>query len=140
MIIINECRGKSGNKRPEDYMKYIINNKSYVALITVTTWLLSATSSPDKPKLTVILVVDQLPFWQFQRLSPYFKHGLKTLHTEGINYENMYFPHARPGTAAGHTGMQTGTYPKDHGMVNNNWLSFDGTKVQAFQVIHRKLQ
>lgn len=84
------------------------------------------------PKLTVILVVDQLPYWQFERLSTHFKQGFKTLKNEGINYLNIYYPYARPGTAAGHTGMQTGVTPKDHGIVNNYWITPEGTKVHAF--------
>lgn len=117
-------------------MKQLFKNKSYVFLSILwhmCTICTVQSTVPEKPKLTVVIVVDQLPFWQFQRLSPYFKYGFKKLIKEGINYQNMYFPHARSSTSPGHTGMQTGTYPKDHGMINNCWFAFDGTRVQAFE-------
>src|SRR5438445_6650464 len=80
------------------------------------------------PRLTVVFVVDQCAHSYFDKLSPYFKHGLKHLIENGVVYSNAHMPHGKPGTAAGHAGLNTGVCPKDHGIFNNTWF-VDGCKV-----------
>lgn len=77
---------------------------------------------PARPKLTVILVVDQFAHSYIQQVEPFLKGGLKTLISNSVNYTNAYYPHAVPATAAGHTALSTGAYPSDHGMINNEWF------------------
>lgn len=73
------------------------------------------------PKLTIVLVVDQFAYHYFQRLSPYFTHGLKLLQENGVNFQNAHHPHAAPTTATGHVTLSTGALAKDHGVILNSW-------------------
>lgn len=114
-----------------DYKNYSLSTFCVLLSTYISTTVIASVVNKETPKVTIILVVDQLPYWQFQRLSPYFKSGFKTLITKGIDYTNAIHPHARPGTAAGHNGLQTGTYPKEHGIVNNSWITPEGTKVNS---------
>jgi len=40
-------------------------------------------------------------------------------------------PHGQPGTAAGHAGLNTGTYPQDHGFISNGWNNENGEKMDC---------
>ncbi len=81
------------------------------------------------PKLTVIIVVDQFGYHYIPKLYPHLQYGLKTLVDKGIVYENTYLPHGMPATGTGHTGFNTGTYAKDHGIIANGWITPSGEKV-----------
>ena len=81
------------------------------------------------PKLTVIIVVDQFGYHYIPKLYPHLQYGLKTLLDKGIVYENTYLPHGMPATGTGHTGFNTGTYAKDHGIISNGWVTPSGEKV-----------
>ena len=86
-------------------------------------------SAPVKPKLTAIIVVDQFAHHYFLKLSSHFKHGLKFFTKNGVVYSNAYMPHGIPTTATGHTGLNTGAFAKDHGIIGNAWCSQDGKKI-----------
>lgn len=81
------------------------------------------------PKLTVIMVIDQFGYHYISKLYPHLQYGLKTLLDKGIVYENTYLPHGMPATGTGHTGFNTGTYAKDHGIIANGWINPAGEKI-----------
>lgn len=81
------------------------------------------------PKLTVIMVIDQFGYHYIPKLYPHLQYGLRTLLDKGIVYENTYLPHGMPATGTGHTGFNTGTYAKDHGIIANGWINPSGEKV-----------
>jgi len=80
-------------------------------------------STPQKPKLIVGLVVDQMR-WDFlyRYSSVYGKTGFNRLTKEGFRCENTLIDHMPTYTAVGHTGVYTGAYPAVHGIVGNNWM------------------
>lgn len=82
-----------------------------------------------KPRLTVVMVVDQFAYSYIRKLSPHLKYGLKFLMNQGIVYENAYFPHANPSTAPGHTGLNTGCTADYHGIIGNFFCSPTGERV-----------
>lgn len=83
----------------------------------------------DPAQLTVIMVLDQCGHWQLERLKPFFKHGFKELFENGIVYEHAVHPHGIPSTSAGHNSLSTGTLPKDHGAVDNDWMDLRGNNI-----------
>jgi len=74
------------------------------------------------PKLTIIVVVDQCAFYYLQKLHKNFTYGIKRLRNYGLVFHNAHFPHAKPETATGHAGLNTGTYARYHGFIGNNWF------------------
>jgi predicted AlkP superfamily pyrophosphatase or phosphodiesterase len=82
-----------------------------------------------KPRLTVIMVIDQFAYSYLRKLSCYLKHGIKFLMRHGIFYENAQHPHGMPSTGPGHTALSTGCYAKDHGITANHWATPFGKKV-----------
>lgn len=93
--------------------------------LVLTTVLLSAWSQAIElpaPKLIVFLVVDGLPQRQVldyrDQLAP---DGLARFLNRGAWFANANYGHAHTVTAAGHATMLTGAYPRQTGIISNEW-------------------
>ncbi|HEY0679072.1 MAG TPA: alkaline phosphatase family protein, partial [Chitinophagaceae bacterium] len=80
-------------------------------------------SGPDRPKLVVGIVVDQMR-WDF--LYRYYQRyksdgGFRRLLDKGFSCENTFIPYAPTVTACGHATIYTGTVPAIHGITGNSW-------------------
>ncbi|HBR70438.1 TPA: hypothetical protein DIC20_01770 [Candidatus Dependentiae bacterium] len=82
-----------------------------------------------KPKITVVMVIDQFAAHYLPKLDPYLSHGFYNLLRNGVVYTNAYLPYATTSTAVGHASIGTGALPKDHGIIYNKWLDQYGNKV-----------
>jgi hypothetical protein len=83
-----------------------------------------ATPAPtpdERPRLVVLVVVDQLREPLLERYDDLFTGGLRRLLDEGRVYTRATHDHARTVTAAGHATLATGTWPMHHGIVGNEW-------------------
>ena len=85
------------------------------------------------PKITVVMVVDQLAEHYMNKLGKNFNYAFKMLREKGINYTNAYHPHGTPTTATGHNALNTGTLAYKHGIVLNGWEKINGEKVRYDQ-------
>ncbi len=83
----------------------------------------------NRPKISVIFVVDQMAYSYIPKLGANFKYGFRTLLDNGIVYTNAYHPHGMPATATGHTALSTGAFAKDHGIIGNRWVDAKGKKI-----------
>ena len=83
-----------------------------------------AAQAPPRPKLVVVISVDQLSADLFELYRPHFTRGLKRL-SSGTVFRNGYQAHAATETCPGHSTILTGTHPARNGIVANNW--FDPT-------------
>ncbi len=86
----------------------------------------------NTPTLTVIFVIDQFAYHYIDKIYPNLNYGLKKLIDNGVVFTEAYFPHAQPGTATGHTCINCGVLPKDHGIIANKWLDNNGKLVKAY--------
>lgn len=86
---------------------------------------------PKIPKLTVVFIIDQLRYQSLMNIKPYLKGGLKKFLDQGINFESAFWPHAMPSTGVGHAGLVTGTFAKNHGIIDNGWLDEKGNKTKC---------
>ncbi|MGM5470499.1 alkaline phosphatase PafA [Flavobacteriaceae bacterium LMO-SS05] len=76
----------------------------------------------SKPKLVVGIVVDQMRYDYLTRFySKYGNGGFKRMMNEGFNCKNNHFNYIPTYTGPGHTSIFTGTTPKYHGIISNNW-------------------
>src|SRR5262245_7180838 len=65
--------------------------------------------APEKPRLVVLLVFDQLRGDYLSRWDKLFvKDGFRRLQAEGASFRNCHYPYAATLTAAGHASMATG--------------------------------
>lgn len=78
--------------------------------------------SESKPKLVVGIVVDQMRYDYLTRFySKYGKGGFKRMINEGFDCKNNRFNYVPTYTGPGHASIFTGTTPKYHGIISNNW-------------------
>lgn len=92
-----------------------------------------------KPKVTVVIVIDQFAEHYVKKLEPYWHAGLHDLFTHGIVFTNAHQPHGIPATAVGHTGLATGVLPNVHGIVDNVWYDDAGKKVHAYKDVFSRV-
>lgn len=77
---------------------------------------------PERPKLVVLVVFDQMRGDYLKKWQPLFGDGgFKRLQTDGAWFTNCHYPYAYTLTAPGHTSMVTGTTPAVHGVIANDW-------------------
>lgn len=75
-----------------------------------------------KPKLIVGIVIDQMRYDYLTRFyNKYGEGGFKRMINEGFNCKNNHFNYVPTYTGPGHTSIYTGTTPKYHGIIGNNW-------------------
>lgn len=80
--------------------------------------------NPDKPKLVVGVVVDQMRYDYLTRFwNKYGNDGFKRLVAEGFNLKNNHFNYIPTYTAPGHASVFTGTTPQNHGIISNSWYN-----------------
>ncbi len=78
--------------------------------------------SPEKPKLVVGIVVDQMRYDYLTRFEPYFgKDGFNRLLNQGTDFTYAHFNYVPTYTGPGHTSVYTGTTPFYHGIIANDW-------------------
>src|SRR5882724_12773403 len=78
--------------------------------------------APAKPKLVVLLVVDQMRADYVDKFLPQWTGGLKRLAEEGAWFRDAAYPYATTETCVGHSTISTGAFPATHGMVSNEWF------------------
>jgi predicted AlkP superfamily pyrophosphatase or phosphodiesterase len=75
----------------------------------------------SKPKLVVILVVDQMRGDYVDKFQQQWTGGLKRLIDEGAWFHEAAYPYGATETCVGHSTISTGAFPSSHGMVANEW-------------------
>lgn len=79
-------------------------------------------SSEEAPKLVVGIVVDQMRYDYLTRFQTHYgEGGFKRMMQEGFNCKNNHFNYVPTYTGPGHASVYTGTTPKYHGIISNNW-------------------
>lgn len=76
----------------------------------------------NRPKLVVGIIVDQMRYDYLTRFyNKYGEGGFKRLMGEGFNCKNNHFNYIPTKTAPGHASVFSGTTPKYHGIIANDW-------------------
>jgi predicted AlkP superfamily pyrophosphatase or phosphodiesterase len=91
-----------------------------VAALSAAT-ALSAPPAPAKPKLVLLVAVDQFRYDYLLRFRADYSGGLKRLLEQGAVFTNAYFDHFPTVTAVGHSIMLTGAMPSVSGIIGNEW-------------------
>ena len=81
------------------------------------------TSTPKRPRLVLLIVVDQFRYDYLERFGDLFvENGLRRLMREGASWTQSNYDHMPTYTAPGHSTMMTGAYPAETGIIGNEWL------------------
>lgn len=78
-----------------------------------------------RPKLVVMIVVDQFRADYVEKFRGQWSGGLKRLVEEGAWFRAAAYPYSATETCVGHSTISTGALPLSHGMVANQWWDRD---------------
>ncbi len=85
--------------------------------------LLERAAALDRPRLTVVISIDQMRADYLARFRPYFgAGGFKRLLEGGADFQNCHYSHAITVTAPGHATILSGVNARVHGVIGNDWL------------------
>ena len=90
------------------------------------------TTAPEpaaRPKLVVLLVVDQMRADYLTRFADLYQGGLDRLRKDGAVFTDAHVQHALTYTAPGHASVATASHPNRHGIVSNEWYDRAAGKV-----------
>src|SRR5689334_21857546 len=76
---------------------------------------------PSRPKLVLVLSIDQMRFDYLTRFSTLYKGGLKTLLDRGAVFTEANYRHSATETGPGHSVILSGRHPSHSGIVANDW-------------------
>jgi len=81
------------------------------------------TQSPaaDRPRLVLLVAVDQMRADYLDRFRPLFSAGLKRLVENGAVFTKAMYRHACTETGPGHSVLLSGRSPRSSGIVGNAW-------------------
>lgn len=78
----------------------------------------------ERPKLMVGIIVDQMRAEYLYRFySHYGEDGFKRLMNQGFEFKNAHFNYVPTKTGPGHASVYTGTTPRVHGIIANDWYN-----------------
>ncbi|HYG80513.1 MAG TPA: alkaline phosphatase family protein [Pyrinomonadaceae bacterium] len=79
-----------------------------------------------RPRLVLLVVVDQFRYDYFDRFEDLFvPGGLRRLLRDGASWVNANYDHMPTYTAPGHATLMTGAWPAETGIVANDWPDRD---------------
>jgi predicted AlkP superfamily pyrophosphatase or phosphodiesterase len=89
----------------------------------------AALKAPERPKLVVLLVVDQMRGDYVDKFRGQWTGGLRRLIEQGGWFRDAAYPYAATETCVGHATISTGALPATHGMVANGWWDRETQKM-----------
>lgn len=107
---------------PDHYYFLAMTLATYLAVLT---WLI--VPQPPRPKLVVVITVDQLRPDYFTRWKGQLTGGLALLANEGAFFTDAYQDHAVTETAPGHATILSGMWPAHNGIIRNSQGVQDST-------------
>src|SRR5215510_9131374 len=78
-------------------------------------------STPDQPKLILVLSIDQMRFDYLTRFAPLYKGGLKMLLDQNTVFTEANYRHSATETGPGHSVILTKRHPSHSNIVTNDW-------------------
>ena len=95
-----------------------------LAGLTAAVLVAPAVAAPvetPRPKLVVVISIDQFGASLFEQYRAEFHGGLGRMAREGTVYPSGFQSHAMTETCPGHSTLLTGKYPNKTGIVANDW-------------------
>ncbi len=94
-----------------------------LSLLGMGSWCLA-----ERPRLGVVIIIDQLSADTFHARAPETVAGIKRLLNEGYVFHEARFEAAPTITSVGHATLLSGAYGEVHGIVSNDWIDAETGK------------
>ena len=95
---------------------------SLLCLLPLVSTLVAAPPARPRPKLVVVISVDQLSAQLMQAFGPELTGGIGRLRKEGVFFTEAYHDHGFTETGPGHSVLLSGRFPAHTGIVENRWV------------------
>lgn len=103
-------------------------------LLLLPVWTASAPAQQiSRPRLILVLSIDQMRADYLTRFDDLFTGGFRTLLDRGAVFTNAMYRHASTETGPGHSVILSGRHPSSSGIVGNDW--FDPLLGRAVNVV-----
>ena len=96
----------------------MIKTIALLLLCALTIWPAPA----KKPRLVILIAVDQFRYDYLNRFRGAYNAGLERLLTKGAVFTDAHYEHFPTVTAVGHSTMLSGATPSISGIVGNEWF------------------
>ena len=100
-------------------------NRRLLIFLACLSAILVAQSPPafrsQRPKLVLLIAIDQFRYDYFPRFRSEYTGGLKLLLDRGANFVDAHLEHYPTVTAVGHSTMLSGATPSTSGIIGNDW-------------------
>jgi predicted AlkP superfamily pyrophosphatase or phosphodiesterase len=97
---------------------------SFIYSFSLTQAQIGSRIPPEKPKLIIGIVVEQMRYdYIYKYLDKFGEGGFKRLLMEGANCKSANFNYLFTQTSVGHATIATGTTPSYHGIVAEEWYN-----------------
>jgi predicted AlkP superfamily pyrophosphatase or phosphodiesterase len=90
-------------------------------------------SPPARPRLVVLVTVDQMRADYLDRFKPLYTSGFRRLNEQGAVFTRAFYRHACTETGPGHSVVMSGRSPRSSGIVGNAW--YDRTLQRRVNVV-----
>jgi predicted AlkP superfamily pyrophosphatase or phosphodiesterase len=91
----------------------------------------AARAAHVRPKLVVVIMIDQFRYDFLERFADLFgKGGFLRLTSDGALFTNANFDYVPTYTAPGHAAVFTGSVPAQNGIVGNTWFDREAGRVR----------
>src|SRR5437868_10549823 len=111
------------------YGRVISHRTALAGVFSLLLLTQSRAAAPPKPKLVVLVVVDQFRYDYLTRFRQDYHGGLDRLLSQGADFTNGFYAQVPTVTAVGHSIMLTGAMPAVSGIVGNTWYDRGEGKV-----------
>src|SRR5580765_6139823 len=109
-----------------------------VLLFAIASFLLGGEPPIAKPKLVLVISVDQMRFDYLTRFGPLFKGGFRRLLDQGAVFSEAKYRHANTETGPGHAVILSGRHASHSGIVANTW--YDPLLKKSINVVDDPVQ
>ena len=92
-----------------------------VVLFWNSTGKTQAAKPPSRPRLVILIIIDQFRNDYLDRFRPYFVEGGFNRLMSGARFTTCRYNYAITATCPGHASIATGTYSNIHGIIENEW-------------------
>jgi len=101
------------------------------AIVLLSLWSFNLTFSQkeNRPRLVLLIVIDQFRYDYLTRFEPLFGNGgFRRLTRQGAYWTKANYPYIPTKTAPGHTAIATGAPPSVTGIAGNEWIDRESAK------------
>lgn len=108
--------------------KRIVRTLCFLLIFLLAAGTLLAAAPAGKPRLVVLLVVDQFRYDYLTRFLSSYQGGLRMLAANGAVFTNAHLEHYPTATGVGHSTLLTGATPSLSGIIGNEWYDRETRK------------